>query len=71
MTRTPRGNGQIERLHTTMIPILLKFSINDPNKWYKYVEGIQRTINAITSRSICKILLETMTGLKIQNKEAK
>ena len=44
MTGIPRGNGQVERLHTTIIPILSKFSINDPNKWYKHAETVQRTI---------------------------
>ena len=50
MTGIPRGNGQVERLHATIIPILSKLSINGLNKSYKHVEAIQRTINEMTSR---------------------
>ena len=40
----PRGNRQVERLHAKIMPILSKLSINDPNKWYKHAETVQRTI---------------------------
>ena len=69
MTGIPRGNVQVERLQTTTIPILSKLSINDPNKWYKHVEAIQRTTNG--SRNTGKIPFEIMTGLKMRNKEEK
>ena len=68
-TGIPRGNGQVERLHATIIPILSKLSKNDPNKWYKHVEAVQKTINAETSRSTEKTPFEIMTGLKMRNKE--
>ena len=50
-TRVPRGNGQVERLHSTIIPMLAKLSIEDPNKWFKHVETVQRILNSTTSRS--------------------
>ncbi|GFW39517.1 pro-Pol polyprotein [Trichonephila clavipes] len=28
----PRGNGQVERIHRTLIPVLTKLSIDDPYK---------------------------------------
>ncbi|GFW86304.1 integrase catalytic domain-containing protein [Trichonephila clavipes] len=27
------GNGQVERIHRTLIPVLTKLSIDDPTKW--------------------------------------
>ena len=64
----PRGNRQVERLHAKIMPILSKLSINDPNKWYKHVEAVQRTINATTSRSTGKTPFKIMTGLKMRYK---
>ncbi|GFT24237.1 hypothetical protein TNCV_2064651 [Trichonephila clavipes] len=37
-TGIPRGNGQIERIHSSLIPILSKLSIDDASKWYKFVQ---------------------------------
>ncbi|GFY19521.1 hypothetical protein TNCV_4646941 [Trichonephila clavipes] len=37
-TGVPRGNGQVERIHRTLIPVLTKLSIDDPTKWYKFVD---------------------------------
>ncbi|GFU51508.1 transposon Tf2-6 polyprotein [Trichonephila clavipes] len=31
-TGVPRGNGQVERIHRTLIPVLTKLSIDDPTK---------------------------------------
>ncbi|GFX30324.1 integrase catalytic domain-containing protein [Trichonephila clavipes] len=31
-TSVPRGNGQVERIHRTLIPVLTKLSIDDPTK---------------------------------------
>ncbi|GFX63496.1 transposon Tf2-9 polyprotein [Trichonephila clavipes] len=41
-TGVPRGNGQVERIHRTLIPVLTKLSIDDPTKWYKFVDRLQR-----------------------------
>lgn len=45
-TGLPRTNGQIERVNRTIIPILTKLTIEDPTKWYKYVEKLQNTLNS-------------------------
>ncbi|GFW93601.1 retrovirus-related Pol polyprotein from transposon 17.6 [Trichonephila clavipes] len=37
-TGVPRGNGQVERIHQTLIPVLTKLSLDDSTKWYKYVD---------------------------------
>ncbi|GFU54789.1 pro-Pol polyprotein [Trichonephila clavipes] len=34
-TGVPRGNGQVERIHRTLIPVLTKLSLDDSTKWYK------------------------------------
>ncbi|GFT61616.1 transposon Tf2-6 polyprotein [Trichonephila clavipes] len=41
-TGVPRGNGQVERIHRTLIPVLTKLSLDDSMKWYKYVDRLQR-----------------------------
>ncbi|GFX01722.1 transposon Tf2-8 polyprotein [Trichonephila clavipes] len=42
-TGVPRGNGQVERIHGVLIPVLTKMSIEDPTKWFKHVDSLQRT----------------------------
>ncbi|GFU87488.1 hypothetical protein TNCV_2446221 [Trichonephila clavipes] len=32
-TGVPRGNGQVERIHRTLIPVLTKLSLDDSTKW--------------------------------------
>ncbi|GFS98476.1 retrovirus-related Pol polyprotein from transposon 17.6 [Trichonephila clavipes] len=32
-TGIPRGNGQVERIHRTLIPVLTKLSLDDSTKW--------------------------------------
>ncbi|GFW89041.1 blastopia polyprotein [Trichonephila clavipes] len=62
-TGIPRGNGQIERIHSSLIPILSKLSIVDPSKWYKFVPAVQKTLNSTISQSTqmtllsCKLVL--------------
>ncbi|KMQ83277.1 blastopia polyprotein [Lasius niger] len=67
-TGIPRGNGQIERMHETLIPILAKLSIDDPTKWFKYVDAVQMTMNSTISRSTKKSPFELLTGVKMRNK---
>ncbi|GFX92513.1 hypothetical protein TNCV_710181 [Trichonephila clavipes] len=33
-TGVPRRNGQVERIHRTLIPVLTKLSLDDSTKWY-------------------------------------
>ncbi|GFV67404.1 pro-Pol polyprotein [Trichonephila clavipes] len=50
-TGVPRGNGQVERIHLTLIPALTKISLDDLAKWYKYVDKLQRILNSTICRS--------------------
>ncbi|GFX55706.1 hypothetical protein TNCV_3427771 [Trichonephila clavipes] len=38
-----QGNGQVERIHRTLIPVLTKLSLDDSTKWYKYVDRLENT----------------------------
>ncbi|GFU37460.1 transposon Tf2-6 polyprotein [Trichonephila clavipes] len=68
-TGVPRGNGQIERIHRTLIPVLTKLSLDDSSKWYKYVDRLQRILNSTISRSTKWTPFELLVGIKMRNKE--
>ncbi|GFU55218.1 retrovirus-related Pol polyprotein from transposon 17.6 [Trichonephila clavipes] len=68
-TGVPRGNGQVERIHRTLIPVLTKLSLDDSTKWYKYVERLQRILNSTISRSTKWTPFELLVGIKMRNKE--
>ncbi|GFT97087.1 hypothetical protein TNCV_177131 [Trichonephila clavipes] len=65
----PRGNGQVERIHQTLIPVLTKLSLDDSTKWYKYVDRLQRILNSTISRSTKWTPFELLVGIKMRNKE--
>ncbi|GFT77406.1 transposon Tf2-6 polyprotein [Trichonephila clavipes] len=68
-TGIPPGNGQIERIHRTLIPVLTKLSIDDPTKWYKFVDRLQRILNSTSNRSTKWSQFELLTGVTMRNKE--
>ncbi|GFY37177.1 transposon Tf2-6 polyprotein [Trichonephila inaurata madagascariensis] len=68
-TSVPRGNGQVERIHRTLIPVLTKLSIDDPTKWYKFVDRLQRILNSTSTRSTKWSPFELLTGVTMRNKE--
>lgn len=68
-TGVPRGNGQIERIHGTLIPVLAKLSIDDPTQWFKFVPRLQRILNSTTTRSTKFTPFEVLTGVKMKQKE--
>ncbi|GFW80713.1 transposon Tf2-6 polyprotein [Trichonephila clavipes] len=63
------GNGQVERIHRTLIPVLTKLSLDDSTKWYKYVDRLQRILNSTISRSTKWTPFELLVGIKMRNKE--
>ncbi|GFS64484.1 retrovirus-related Pol polyprotein from transposon 17.6 [Trichonephila clavipes] len=65
----PRGNGQVERINRTLIPVLTKLSLDDLTKWYKYVDRLQRILNSTISRSTKWTPFELLVGIKMRNKE--
>ncbi|GFY40804.1 hypothetical protein TNIN_218901 [Trichonephila inaurata madagascariensis] len=68
-TGVPRGNGQVERVHRTFIPVLTKLSLDDPTKWYRHIDGLQRILNSTVSRSTKWTPFELLTGVQMRNKE--
>ncbi|GFY27799.1 transposon Tf2-6 polyprotein [Trichonephila clavipes] len=68
-TGVPRGNGQVERIHRTLIPVLTKLSLDDSTKWYKYVDRLQRILNCTICRSTKWTPFELLVGTKMRNKE--
>ncbi|GFX11652.1 transposon Tf2-6 polyprotein [Trichonephila clavipes] len=67
-TGVPRGNGQVERIHRTLIPVLTKLSIDDPTKWYKFVDRLQRILNSTSNQSTKWSPFELLTGVTMRNK---
>ncbi|GFV32620.1 hypothetical protein TNCV_441121 [Trichonephila clavipes] len=61
-TGVPRGNGQIERMHETIIPVLTKLTIEEPEKWFKHVHRLQRIMNSTTTRSTKFTPFEVLIG---------
>lgn len=68
-TGVPRGNGQIERIHRIVIPVLTKLSLDDPTKWYKHLDKVQRALNSTYQRSVATTPFEVLIGVRMRNKE--
>ncbi|GFX88541.1 hypothetical protein TNCV_2659521 [Trichonephila clavipes] len=68
-TGVPRGNGQVERIHRTLIPVLTKLSLDDSTKWYKYGDRLQRILNSTISRSTKWTPFELLVVIKMRYKE--
>lgn len=66
-TGLPRSNGQVERLNRTIIPVLAKLSIDEPTKWYRHVDKLQRIINSTYHRSIGTTPFELLFGTKMRD----
>ncbi|GBO99580.1 hypothetical protein EVAR_91284_1 [Eumeta japonica] len=65
-TGVPRGNGQVERMHKVLVPMLAKLSRENPDRWYKYVDRIQQYINSTSSRSTQHAPFKILTGLEMR-----
>ncbi|GFY54462.1 transposon Tf2-6 polyprotein [Trichonephila inaurata madagascariensis] len=68
-TGVPRENGQVERIHRTLIPVFTKLSIDDPTKWYKFVDRLQRILNSTSNRSTKWSSFELLTGVTKRNRD--
>ncbi|GBO22481.1 Transposon Tf2-11 polyprotein [Araneus ventricosus] len=68
-TGVPRGHGQVERIHRTLIPVLTKLSIADSTKWFKFVDPLQRILNSTFNRSTKWSPFELLIGVTMRNKE--
>ncbi|GBP02650.1 Transposon Tf2-9 polyprotein [Eumeta japonica] len=65
-TGVPRGNGQVERMHRTIIPILTKLCAEKPANWYKYIDRVQRVMNSTPPRSTGITPFRLLTGLDMR-----
>lgn len=68
-TGIPRRNGQVERVHRTVIPLLAKLAAPNPGNWYKYVDTVQKIINNTVCRSTKQTPFKLMTGVYMRVKE--
>ncbi|GBM10006.1 Transposon Tf2-11 polyprotein [Araneus ventricosus] len=64
-TGLPRANGQIERINQTIISVLSKLSLENPNQRYKFTNELQQTINSTYQRSIDTTPFEFHFGTKM------
>ncbi|GFV95099.1 retrovirus-related Pol polyprotein from transposon 17.6 [Trichonephila clavipes] len=67
--RTPRERSSGENPPNSLIPVLTKLSIDDPTKWYKFVDRLQRILNSTSNRSTKWSPFELLTGITMRNKE--
>lgn len=68
-TGVPRGNGQVEIMHRTIISVLTKMCIADPSLWYRHVAGVQKALNSTYQRSIDTSPFELMLGTKMRTRD--
>ncbi|XP_011688730.1 PREDICTED: uncharacterized protein K02A2.6-like [Wasmannia auropunctata] len=64
----PRANGQVERLNRTIVSVLSKLSVDEPDKWYKHIGRLQQIINSSSHRSIGTTPFELLFGTKLRSK---
>lgn len=51
-TGLPNSNEQVEHLNCVIISVLTKLTIDDPGKWYKDIDQVQRLINSSYQKAI-------------------
>lgn len=66
-TGLPRANGQIENLNSTIIAVISKLSIDNPNKWFQHVKQVQKVINSTYQRSINCTPFELLVGTTMKS----
>lgn len=66
----PRGNGQIERVNRTLIPLLTKLSAPKPHEWYKYLDIAQLYMNSTLHRSIGMMPFRVLLGVHPRIRES-
>lgn len=68
-TGLPRGNGQVERVNRTLIPLLSKLAAPKAEDWYKYVGIAQRWLNAVPNRSTKRTPFHLLFGVSMRIKD--
>ncbi|GFV77912.1 hypothetical protein TNCV_661 [Trichonephila clavipes] len=66
-TGLPRSNGQIKKQNSTIISVLSKLSVDDPEKWYSHVPHLQEILNSTFQRSIKMTPFGLLFGTKMKS----
>jgi len=61
-----RGNGQVERMHKIVVPMLSKMSLENPGICYKHVRKVQQGVNNIEPRSTKETPFKLLTGINMR-----
>lgn len=65
-TGVPRGNGQVERVHKIVVPMISKLCHSDPAHWYSHVGKVQQILNSTAPRSTKASPFKVLTGLEMR-----
>ncbi|GFY57062.1 transposon Ty3-I Gag-Pol polyprotein [Trichonephila inaurata madagascariensis] len=65
-TGLPRSNGQIEKQNSTIINVLSKLSVDNPEKWYSHVPYLQEILISTFQRSIKMTQSELLFSTKMK-----
>lgn len=68
-TGVARGNVQVERIHSVIISVLAKLSIDNPEEWFKHTEKVQQFLNKTHQRAIGFSPFELLVGVPMKTKE--
>ena len=66
-TGLSRANGQVKRLNRANVSILSKLSIEEPAKWHKHVDKLQRILNSTFNRSVNATPFDLPFGVKMRD----
>lgn len=66
VTGVPRGNGQVERVNRTLIPLLTKMATPKPECWYRHVDAVQKYLNATPNRGTGRAPCQLLFGVNIR-----
>ncbi|UYV74565.1 hypothetical protein LAZ67_12000152 [Cordylochernes scorpioides] len=64
-----RGNGQLERINCTIVSVLTKLSIDNPQEWHKHVRKLQKALNSTHQRSIRMSPFEILFRVKMRKED--
>jgi len=67
-TGLPWANGQVERLNRTILSVLSKLIVEEPDKWYKHLGRLQQIINSSFHRCIGTTPFKLLFGTELRSK---
>lgn len=68
-TGMPMSNGQVERLNSTIINVLAKLCIDNPNKWRQKLPKVQMAQNSSFQRIIGMTSIRLTFGVEMRHAE--